>query len=65
MRLIGKNGEIKIGGLVGESPIGKVVSITDPNKQYPEGMLMIEWAGPDPAQPTLPAQIGAKFQENQ
>ena len=63
MRLIGRNGEIKIGSLVGESPIGKVVAITAPNKQYPEGMLMIEWAGTDPARPTLPAQIEAKFQE--
>jgi hypothetical protein len=63
MRLIGKNGEVKIGSLVGESPIGKVVSITEPNEQYPEGMLMIEWTGSDPAKPTLPTQIGAKFQE--
>ena len=38
MRLIGRSGEIKIGALVGESPLGKIISITEPNERYPKGM---------------------------
>ena len=61
MRLIGKTGEIKTGDLVGEAPIGKLVSVVEPNEQYPKGLLMVRWSGSETPKETLPSDIGAHF----
>jgi hypothetical protein len=63
MKLIGKNGPITIGTLVGEDPIGKVVSISEPSEQCPSGSLIVRWSGDEPLKKVLPSEIGVKFQD--
>lgn len=64
MRLIGKTGELKVGDLVGDSPLGKLVSIIEPNEENPKGLLKILWAGSEPPTDVQPSIIGAHFKDD-